>query len=338
MTLVELNQLLLPAIETELHKIIDLFLSDEKNELRKMVAYHLGWEGEGAGGEAQGKRIRPLLVLLTSLASSGSWEQALPAAVSVELVHNFSLIHDDIQDKSQIRRSRPTLWVKWGIAQAINAGDTMFTLAQLAVQQLAGENDLRVAIEAIKILNQACISLTYGQYLDLEYEKRNDLGLKDYWPMIEGKTAALLSASTELGAVINGLSQDSRSAFRNFGRYLGLAFQVKDDLLGVWGDVTQTGKSTESDLITRKKTFPVLYCLEQKSIFASRWMKGPITTEEVPEIEEMMRAEGAYAFTVNTVNRLTHSALEFLGKAIPRKNEGSDALVELTNSLVRRQS
>jgi geranylgeranyl diphosphate synthase, type I len=133
----EYLQAMRPAVETELQQFINRTLPGEYPEIHQMMAYHLGWEGEGAGPEAQGKRIRPLLVLLAAEAAGGMWQKALPAAAAVELLHNFSLIHDDIQDNSPLRRNRPTVWVKWGTAQAINAGDVMFTLAFMAIQDLA---------------------------------------------------------------------------------------------------------------------------------------------------------------------------------------------------------
>jgi geranylgeranyl diphosphate synthase type I len=277
-----------------------------------------------------------MLLLLTSCALNNDWKKALPAAASIELVHNFSLIHDDIQDKSQYRRNRPTLWVNWGIPQAINAGDTMFTLAQLSMLQLVSDYPTQIVVEASRLLNQACISLTYGQYLDLSYEEQVGLRVGDYWPMIEGKTAALLSCSAELGALLSSAPAETVAKLRQFGHDLGLAFQVQDDFLGIWGDASQTGKSTSSDLVSGKKTLPILYCLEQKGAFEKRWSAGPITVEEVPELEELMKTEGAYGYTVKTVDRLTRSALDNLINTIPQ-NDGLDALIELTNILLHRQ-
>ena len=135
MALKDYMQAMQPAIETELQQLINQSIPSEYPELRAMLTYHMGWEGEGAGPEAQGKRIRPLLVLLCAEAAGGNWRSALPAAAAVELLHNFSLIHDDIQDNSPLRRNRPAVWVKWGAAQAINAGDVLFTLAFVSLQR-----------------------------------------------------------------------------------------------------------------------------------------------------------------------------------------------------------
>ncbi|HEX2979271.1 MAG TPA: polyprenyl synthetase family protein, partial [Anaerolineaceae bacterium] len=249
MTLATYTELMRPAVEDELHRVVDAVFAIQP-ELHSMLAYHLGWEGDGAGSQAQGKRIRPLLVLLATNAAGGEWESALPAAAAVELIHNFSLIHDDIQDRSPLRHGRPTVWVRWGAAQAINAGDVMFTLAHLALFRLASALAPAAVLDAARVLDQACMNLTEGQYLDLSYEKRLDLAERDYWPMVGGKTAALLGCCVELGALVAGAEPAIRADFRQFGISLGLAVQAWDDWLGIWGDAALTGKSTESDLVS----------------------------------------------------------------------------------------
>ncbi|MCX6068414.1 MAG: polyprenyl synthetase family protein, partial [Chloroflexi bacterium] len=216
-----------------------------------------GWTGENAGPEATGKRIRPLLVLLASAASGGNWQSALPAAAAVELLHNFSLIHDDIQDNSDKRRGRSTVWVKWGMPQAINAGDGLFVLSNLAITDLITSYPAEIVVKAAQILHETCLDLTRGQYLDISYENRLDLGVEDYWPMISGKTAALLSSCCQIGALLGTSDESTLEAYRSFGHYLGLAFQVQDDILGIWGNEAVTGKSVASDLVKGKKSLPV---------------------------------------------------------------------------------
>jgi geranylgeranyl diphosphate synthase type I len=324
------------AIEKELQQVVSQVEGPLFEPLHRMLAYHLGWEGEGANPEAGGKRIRPLLVLLSCAAAGGEWQNALPVAASVELVHNFSLIHDDIQDNSPLRRGRPTLWSRWGIPQAINAGDTMFILAHLAMNRLEEIVEAPVVFQADHILNQTCLRLTQGQYLDLSYEDRGDLAVEAYWPMVEGKTAALLAACTQLGALVAGAAQDIRDAYHQFGKSLGLAFQAQDDLLGIWGDAALTGKSSESDLITGKKSLPVLYGLTCGGLFAERWMKGAIPTAEVPDLAAQLEEEGARGYTRKTANRLTEQALKALETARPQ-GEAGEALVELADQLLHRQ-
>ena len=326
-----------PAIEAALQAFIDRHLPACYPELRTMVTYQMGWEGEGAGPDAQGKRIRPLLVLLSAQAANGDWQQALPAAVAVELLHNFSLIHDDIQDNSLLRRNRPTVWVKWGAPQAINTGDVFFTLAFLSIQDLISIRSAQEVLLASRILQDTCLSLMQGQYLDISYESRPVISMDAYWPMISGKTSALLACCCELGALIAGAGEDRRAAFRNYGNALGLAFQVLDDWLGIWGDASVTGKSAASDLVSGKKTLPVLYGLAQAGAFARRWVQGGIAPEEVPQLADMLQEEGAYAFTLETAERLTQQAMDALGQAGVGPDD-KQTIQELTDLLLRRKN
>ncbi len=342
MNLQEYLQVMRPAIETRLQATIDHSMQDTYSELRAMLAYHMGWEGDDAGPEAQGKRIRPLLVLLCAQAAGGRWQDALPAAVSVELLHNFSLIHDDIQDNSPLRRNRPTVWVRWGVPQAINCGDVLFTLAFLAVYDLAEVLSSQDVLLVSRIVQQTCLRLTEGQYLDISYEKKSVLPEEAYWPMIGGKTSALLACCTELGAVVAGASDACRDAFREYGYTLGLAFQVLDDWLGIWGDVELTGKSADSDLVSGKKTLPVVYALAKNGNFSRRWRQGNITTDEVLDLAHMLEQEGAYTYTLEAAERLTAQAMAALQKAVASSltasaGDASRALEELSHVLLKRK-
>ena len=331
------QETLLSAIEAELHRVVEAPRTRGAEAMYHMMAYHLGWEGEGAGHEASGKRIRPLLVLLTTASAGGDWQAALPAAAAVELVHNFSLIHDDIEDNSPLRRGRPTVWKLWGIPQAINTGDAMLSLAYLSLQGLAQTISVEIALQAGHLLQRTCLWLTEGQHLDISYETRLDLSLEDYWPMVYGKTAALLSACTELGALVAGVDAKRQEAFRQYGWLLSLAFQVKDDLLGIWGDVRLTGKSVASDLLTGKKTLPILYGLSQNGQFANRWKQGGITPSEVPGLAHELEVEGGRTFAQNIADQLTQDALDTLEKASPTGEAGL-ALIDLSHRLLNRQA
>jgi geranylgeranyl diphosphate synthase type I len=289
-------------------------------DYRHMLAYHLGWEGEGAGPEASGKRIRPLLTLLTCAAARGDWRDALPAAAAVELVHNFSLIHDDIQDHSPLRRGRRTVWNIWGVAQAINAGDAMFTLAHLTLLHLEHTCSPEIVLQASTILHQACLELTQGQFLDLAFETNQDVSIDDYWRMVSGKTAALLAAATELGALVAETDPASRQAYRQFGHALGLAFQAQDDILGIWGDAALTGKSSESDLLSGKKSLPVIFALNREGDFARRWQQGRIQPEEVHDLASLLEREGARAFAEEQARLKTEQSLQALHQARPQED------------------
>ena len=236
----------------------------EQSSLYRMLHYHLGWMDQhdapitGFGG----KRVRPALVLLAAESVGGTLEAALPAAAAVELLHNFSLIHDDIQDRSPERRHRPAVWSLWGDAQAINAGDALHAIASrtiLGCRQAGANAD--ATLEAAALLHDCCLRLVEGQFLDLEYERRDGITPADYFRMADGKTAALLSTSLEIGAVIAGDSEN-RVAWRTFGMKLGRAFQIIDDVLGVWGASSTTGKPTADDVIKGKRALPYILALQ----------------------------------------------------------------------------
>lgn len=336
MALALLSKDIWSEIENELQKAISI--SVNKNEMfLEMITYHLGWTGDGAGPEARGKRIRPLLTALVAETAGGDWRSTLPAAVSVELIHNFSLIHDDIEDESQERRGRPTVWARWGVAHAINAGDLMFALAFKNLDGLKGAYSDRIVLEAYALIHEACVALTHGQYLDMSFERINLATLDDYWRMISGKTAALLAASTQLGALLAGTNIEMQNQFRKFGLNLGLGFQVWDDWLGIWGNEKRTGKSTRSDLVSRKKTFPIVYGLAQQGEFAKTWFSEPITEENVDRMASLLSQEGAEEATLEKANELTSEALRILDE-FSSERPAYQALTELTELLLNRQN
>jgi geranylgeranyl diphosphate synthase, type I len=347
MNLKTFTESMLPAIETELQRFVAKLDEPRTHHFHEMLTYHMGWSGEGSGPEATGKRIRPLLVLLTYASASGlagktelestGWKRALPAAASVELIHNFSLVHDDIQDGSDLRRGRLTVWKKWGMPQAINAGDALFILAHMALLETKEAFPLEIAMQSGSIINEACLALSSGQFMDISYEKRGDLVTEDYWPMISGKTAALLSACTQVGATLAGAEMPTQENYRCFGNYLGLAFQVQDDYLGIWGDSALTGKSTESDLVAGKKSLPVLFGLSKNGTFAKRWAEGPIHSDEVGFLSEELLVEGAKLFTQEAADHMTDLALQSLRAAEPQ-GEAGEALFELAQMLLIRKA
>lgn len=329
------TKLLLSAIESELQRQISRLDSPRTKLFYEMLTYHMGWTGEGAGPEATGKRIRPLLVLLCTSACGADWQSALPAAAAVELVHNFSLVHDDIQDNSDRRRGRPTTWVKWGMPMAINVGDALFVLSNQAIIDLKENHPAEIVVRAAEILHNTCLELTRGQFLDMSYEERNDLAVEDYWPMIAGKTAALLSACCHIGALLGGADDAGQDAYRAFGHYLGLAFQVQDDILGIWGDEALTGKSVASDLIEGKNSLPVLAGVGANGKFATRWKQGPIRAEEVQELARVLASEGGYETATDAAKQMTDLALMSLREADPQ-GEAGGALFEVTDKLLKR--
>ena len=328
---------LIPAIEAELNRQVARVDTPRARSFHAMLTYHMGWTGEGAGPEATGKRIRPLLTLLTAAACGADWQPVLPAAAAIELVHSFSLVHDDIQDRSEKRRGRPAVWVLWGAPMAINVGDALLMLSNLATFDLAGNFPAETVVAAGAILSDACLRIAEGQFMDMSYESRTDLRVDDYWSMVAGKTAALLSASCHLGALLAGADEGTQDSYRSFGNYLGLAFQVQDDLLGIWGDEAITGKSVASDLVEGKKSLPVLVGLSKNGPFARRWEEGPITPTEVPGLARALAAESAYEYTHSAAKQMTDSAIDALREVNPQ-GEAGEALVSLAERLLRRSA
>jgi geranylgeranyl diphosphate synthase, type I len=326
---------MLPEIEKELQGQVARLDARETSHFHEMLTYHMGWTGEGAGREATGKRIRPLIVLLATASLEADWRTSLPAAAAIELVHNFSLVHDDVQDNSAKRRGRPTVWTKWGVPMAINVGDAMFVIANRAIMDLVKTHPASTVVRAATILHDTCLDLTRGQFLDMSYEERNDLSLEDYWPMVGGKTSALLSSCTQIGALLGNAGEAEQEAYRQFGYHLGLAFQVQDDILGIWGDEALTGKSAASDLVEGKNSLPVLYALGKHGKFAERWKQGPITEGEVKTVAAQLEDEGCRSFAEEMSEKETQIALGYLSNTNPRGAAG-ESMLELANMLLKR--
>ena len=335
MSLKQFIDLAVPQIEIELQSQIARLDQPQTLPFHEMLRYHMGWEGEGAGPEATGKRIRPLLVLLSAACCGAEWMPALPAGAAVELVHNFSLVHDDIQDNSDKRRGRAAVWARWGIPMAINVGDALFVLSVRAVLDLNKSYAAPVVLQTAGILHDACLDLTRGQYLDMSYQARTDLTIEDYWPMIGGKTSVLLSACTQIGAILGGADEKQQEAYRLFGYHLGLAFQIQDDILGIWGDEAITGKSAASDLLEAKNSLPVLYSLGKRGQFAERWAKGRIMPDEVGALAKLLEDDGGRTYATSLADKETEIALDFLEDAHPTGEPG-ELILELANKLLHR--
>ncbi len=247
-------------------------LAGYQSPMYDMLRYHMGWIGEKGQplpGSA-GKALRPTLCLLACEAAGADFAVGLPAAAAIELIHNFSLIHDDVQDDDRERRHRPTVWSVWGKPQAINAGTAMRVVASLTMLRLE-EREVSFAklLRAQRLLDQSCLRLIEGQYLDISFESRLDVGVDDYLAMIEGKTASLIASSLEIGALLGSDDEGFVRAFRRFGLNLGFAFQIRDDILGIWGSTEKIGKPVGSDIWRRKKSFPIVYAFDRADL-ASR--------------------------------------------------------------------
>jgi geranylgeranyl diphosphate synthase type I len=253
----------LPAVLPRARSVVTPALRDAVDmlspEIRRVVQYHLGWadpDGVPQSGSG-GKAIRPALALLGAEASGCSSDAAIPGAVAIELVHNFSLLHDDVMDHDRTRRHRPTAWALYGIGPAICAGDALMVLAH----QVLTHDPSAGAHEADCLLAEATAAMIAGQADDLRFEGCLDVSVDDYLAMAGRKTGALLGCATAIGAVLGGAPRSTIDALDAFGRHLGLAFQAVDDLLGIWGDPQSTGKPVGSDLRQRKASLPIVAAL-----------------------------------------------------------------------------
>ena len=326
----ELRRVLRPALFTEMHP----------STFNTMLNYHLGFaDTDGAPAQVySGKRIRPVLTLLACEACGGSVETALPAAAAIELLHNFSLIHDDIEDRDELRRGRPTLWRLWGDAQAINAGDAMFALAHEAIEKLTerGVTPLRV-LGTLRAFDEAAVALTVGQHLDLSFETRTDVSVSEYMTMIQGKTAALTQAACAIGALIGGAMDERTQALASFGAWLGVAFQLQDDVLGIWGDPQVTGKQ-DSDLSHRKKTLPVLYAAEQNARVRDLYLMRDWNTDaDLQIVRDLIEMSGAREYTQQASLDAYTRSLQALDAAQVDNPPGA-ILHSLAQSLISRES
>ena len=286
--------------------------------LYEMVRYHLALDGSGASG---GKRMRPLLGLLAYASIAGEHQRALPGAAAVELGHNFSLVHDDIEDGDTERRHRATLWTIHGVPQAINTGDALFSLSRIALHRLTdlGFPDSTV-LRLMRLFDETCLALCEGQYIDIAMSGSDELmSVELYFDMIGRKTAALISASIEAGALLATSDEEVIARYRGFGWALGLAFQLNDDLLGIWGVEQATGKEP-SDVAHKKKTLPVIYAWEHadpqdrerlRTIYAT----PEPTSDEVAEIIAILERNGAREYTRDEARRYRDEALAELDAA-----------------------
>src|SRR4051812_38955842 len=261
----------------------------------EMCRYHLGLDGSGSSG----KRMRPVLGLLAYASITGDHQRALPGAAAVELGHNFSLVHDDIEDRDVERRHRPTLWSIHGIPQAINTGDMLFSLSRVALHRLTdlGFPDHTV-LRLMRLYDRTCVALCEGQYMDMWMAEHDDgLSVELYFDMIGRKTAALIAASIEAGAVLATDDEHVIARYRAFGWDLGIAFQLNDDLLGIWGPEVATGKEP-TDVPRKKKTLPVIYAFEHAAAadrrrLAALYANGVLDDGLVGEIVDILERTGA---------------------------------------------
>lgn len=256
--------------------------------LHEMVSYHFGWN---EASPKTGKRLRPMLLLASSHLFGGQPERLMPAAVAMEVLHNYTLVHDDIEDQGQIRHGRECLWRRYGLAQALNVGDFLSTITYDIFHEVEAAVDPEDFDRAYAVFRQVAMDVIRGQYLDMHFETENTVSVDEYLEMIRLKTSRLISASIRIGAILAGVDEGTDQLLEKIGEHAGLAFQIQDDYLGVWGDASTTGKSNLTDLMTRKKTYPILLGLAKSPAFKAAWEANPEITPEIARQMAMILSE-----------------------------------------------
>jgi geranylgeranyl diphosphate synthase type I len=314
--------------------------------LAGMVRYHLGYadlalQPIDPRTIDQGKRIRPAVTLLVAGTAGGDPVQAAPVAAAIELLHNFTLIHDDIQDESATRRHRPTVWHAWGAKQAINAGDALFAVSHLPLLQLPARGvSAERTLTILDAFERMTIEIVEGQTLDLGFETREDVTADAYLEMISGKTSAIIRFAAWAGATIAGVSADNASRWADFGLELGLGFQIHDDLLGIWGTQAETGKRQADDIRRRKKSYPFLLLRERldppaRDELNAIYAQDDISEEDVSRVLDLMDAREVRRDVEQVVANYHDAAAAVLASA-GRKSPYQRQLQALVESLANR--
>ncbi|MEU9184171.1 polyprenyl synthetase family protein [Streptomyces sp. NPDC048484] len=300
------------------------------DEMARVAGYHLGWldaRGEPVHARHAGKSVRPALVYACARAVGGRPQDAVPAAVAVELVHNFSLIHDDVIDRDRLRRHRPTVWAALGTPAALLGGDALLALASRVLAETSGRNSARMTA----VLTRSTLDLIEGEAADSAFEQRDAIDEADYRAMAAGKTGALMGAACALGVLAAGGSEDRARHLTRFGVCLGVAFQIADDLLGLFGSPGRTGKPVGNDLAARKKSHPIVAALNS-STSAGRELAALYARTERLTDEQVARAVDLVVLADG--ERMARQAIEAelrqAFQALARAEPSAEALEDLT--------
>ncbi|GAA3101854.1 polyprenyl synthetase family protein [Streptomyces rectiviolaceus] len=328
------DDLLLPALEAAVAAL--------PGAERKVAGYHRGWcDAEGAPVptvSSRGKAVRPALTLLSAVAVGGSARCALPGAVAVELVHDFTLLHDDVIDGDALRRHRRAAWSVFGTPSAVLTGDALLVGAMRAVT----ETPAPVATAAVQELVRALLELVEGQSLDVTFEEAPKVSVAQYLAMAEGKTGSLMGCACALGGVLAGADSERVSGLREFGRRLGVAFQCADDLLGIWGRTARSGKPVGADLAARKKSLPVAAALagtdaaaeQLRSLYGS---SHPLGEQDIALMRELVEKAGGREAAEQEARRQMSAALRALSCARPTA-DAYRQLQEIAWAMIRRDT
>ena len=284
-----------------------------------------------------GKRLRPVLVLMACEAVGGDINRALTPAIGLEMFHNFTLLHDDVMDKADIRRGKPTVHVKWDDNTAILSGDAMLTMATQLIAQAPAD----VMPQVMDLYNRTAMEIYEGQQYDVDFEKRNDVTVDEYLEMIRLKTSVLLGCACKMGALIGGADEATAQLFYKVGENLGLAFQLQDDMLDVWGDEATFGKAIGGDIMNNKKTFLLINAMQRATgdhkVELSLWLSTPNASRavKVPAVTAIYDALDLRSLSLDAINRYNDEALNALNK-IAISDEARSEFANFITRLVKR--
>ena len=305
-----MKQQIIEEINQTIFRYLDNYpILQQEPSLQEMLYYALGFKNDGSLLSG-GKRLRPLFCCLTCGVVSGYYEPALLYAASLEMLHNFTLVHDDIEDNSDTRHNRPALWKKYGGPLAVNAGDMLYEIALSA----AANADKKYGKSGLCKVMEMSEYLFLGQHRDISFENRTDIERTEYIQMVRGKTSALLGCSFALGAMVGGADENTIAEFEYAGQRAGIAFQIRDDYLGTWGDSGHLGKSVSSDIMDKKNTLAVIYTAQKDPDFRTKWQAYDGNEEQVSEFADIMEKAGAPQFLEKQCRRYTGEAKEILAK------------------------
>lgn len=284
-----------------------------------------------------GKRLRPVLVLMACEAVGGDINRALTPAIGLEMFHNFTLLHDDVMDKADIRRGKPTVHVKWDDNTAILSGDAMLTMATQLIAQAPAD----VMPQVMDLYNRTAMEIYEGQQYDVDFETRSDVTVDEYIEMIRLKTSVLLGCACKMGALIGGADEATAQLFYKVGENLGLAFQLQDDMLDVWGDEATFGKAIGGDIMNNKKTFLLINAMQRATgdhkVELSLWLSTPNASRavKVPAVTAIYDALNLRSLSLDAINRYNDEALNALNK-IAISDEARSEFANFITRLVKR--
>ena len=341
----------IPKVLIKYDELIKLYLKDiidshavKDIHVYNMLKYCFGWEDKCGNSinAPTGKGLRPNLCLFATESLGGSVKKSINAAVALELIHNFSLIHDEIQDFDEFRHHRPTLWTIWGSSKALMAGDVLRVIADKSMEPLVDNRpeDASIYLKCTKLLSEACLEMIEGQYLDITFEKQTNIDLNQYMNMISKKTGALIRCSLHIGALIGTNDEYIVDIFKKSGIDLGYGFQIRDDILGIWGAEEHTGKPVGTDIKRKKKSIPIIHALNTASLKYQKvlndiFAKEEVSDDDVETVLNIMDNTKSLKYSEDLAKKYCYNSIDHI-QAANLSEESMNEFVSLSKFLALR--